>query len=62
MDASFQVLMCLDGYGEVQTMDAEQKGDLQNYVIEETKKDNRIEFVGFLNEQQVSQLLQSADS
>ena len=25
MDASFQVLMCLDGYGEVQTMDAEQK-------------------------------------
>ena len=37
------------------------KGDLQNYVIEETKKDNRIEFVGFLNEQQVSQLLQSAD-
>ena len=37
------------------------KGDLQNYVIEETKKDNRIEFVGFLNEQQVSQLLQSSD-
>lgn len=37
------------------------KGDLQNYVMEETKKDNRIEFVGFLNEQQVSQLLQSAD-
>lgn len=37
------------------------KGDLQDYVIEETKKDNRIEFVGFLNEQQVSQLLQSAD-
>ena len=29
--------------------------------MEETKKDNRIEFVGFLNEQQVSQLLQSAD-
>lgn len=25
MDASFQVLMCLDGYGEVQTMDAEQR-------------------------------------
>lgn len=25
MDTSFQVLMCLDGYGEVQTMDAEQK-------------------------------------
>ena len=25
MDASFQVLMCLNGYGEVQTMDAEQK-------------------------------------
>lgn len=25
MDSSFQVLMCLDGYGEVQTMDAEQK-------------------------------------
>lgn len=25
MDASFQVLMCLDGYGEVQTMDAEKK-------------------------------------
>ena len=25
MDASFQVLMCLDGCGEVQTMDAEQK-------------------------------------
>ena len=25
MDASFQVLMCLDGYGEEQTMDAEQK-------------------------------------
>lgn len=24
-DTSFQVLMCLDGYGEVQTMDAEQK-------------------------------------
>ena len=37
------------------------KGDLQNYVIEETKKDNRIEFVGFLNEQQVSQHHQSAD-
>lgn len=25
MDTSFQVLMCLDGYGEVQTMDAENK-------------------------------------
>ena len=25
MDTSFQVLMCLDGYGEVQTMDAERK-------------------------------------
>lgn len=25
MDASFQVLMCINGYGEVQTMDAEQK-------------------------------------
>ena len=25
MDTSFQVLMCLDGYGEVQTMDTEQK-------------------------------------
>lgn len=25
MDSSFQVLMCLNGYGEVQTMDAEQK-------------------------------------
>ena len=25
MDTSFQVLMCLNGYGEVQTMDAEQK-------------------------------------
>ena len=25
MDTSFQVLMCLDGYGEVQTMDADQK-------------------------------------
>lgn len=25
MESSFQVLMCLDGYGEVQTMDAEQK-------------------------------------
>ena len=25
MDTSFQVLVCLDGYGEVQTMDAEQK-------------------------------------
>lgn len=25
MDTSFQVLMCLSGYGEVQTMDAEQK-------------------------------------
>lgn len=25
MDTSFQVLMCLDGYGEVQTMDVEQK-------------------------------------
>ena len=37
------------------------KDNLQDYVIEETKKDNRIEFVGFLNEQQVSQLLQSAD-
>ena len=34
---------------------------MQDYVIEETQKDNRIEFVGFLNEQQVSQLLQSAD-
>lgn len=37
------------------------KGDLQDYVIEETKMDNRIEFVGFLNERQVSQLLQKAD-
>lgn len=25
MDTSFQVMMCLDGYGEVQTMDVEQK-------------------------------------
>ena len=25
MDTSFQILMCLDGYGEVQTMDAEHK-------------------------------------
>lgn len=25
MDTSFQVLTCLNGYGEVQTMDAEQK-------------------------------------
>lgn len=25
MDTSFQVLMCLDGYGEVQTMDADQR-------------------------------------
>ncbi len=25
MDSSFQILMCLNGYGEVQTMDAEQK-------------------------------------
>ena len=25
MDTSFRVLMCLNGYGEVQTMDAEQK-------------------------------------
>lgn len=37
------------------------KGDLQEYVIAEAKKDHRIEFVGFLNEQQVSQLLQNAD-
>ena len=25
MDTLFQILMCLSGYGEVQTMDAEQK-------------------------------------
>lgn len=25
MDTSFQVLMCVDGYGEVQTMDDERK-------------------------------------
>lgn len=25
IDTSFQVLMCLDGYGEVQTMDSDQK-------------------------------------
>lgn len=25
MDTSFQILMCLSGYGEVQTMDGEQK-------------------------------------
>ncbi len=37
------------------------KGDLEDYVAAETSKDNRIEFVGFLNEQQVSQLLQSTD-
>lgn len=37
------------------------KGDLQEYVVEESKSDSRIVFVGFLNEQQVSQLLQSTD-
>lgn len=37
------------------------KGDLQDYVIEETQKNKRIKFVGFLSEQKVSELLIKSD-
>lgn len=55
----------IDSFNELQKGSAKLyiagKGDLQGYVEEETKKTNDIEFVGFLNEKGVSELLRKTD-